>query len=111
MTPQQRHGGAAVLRQGQNRRLPRLVRQQRRQGADQNAGGTEADDGPTLGEKLPQMRPDLGEADGAARNPRGEAVQLALDGVGGQLARGKRGGTENDDRRPHAVPCTRIMEK
>ncbi len=111
MASQQRHGDAAVLGQGQHGRLQGLVRQQRRQGADQHPGGTDADDGPALGEELPQMRSDLGEADCAARNPRGEAVQLTPDGAGGQLARGKGGGTENDDRRPHAFPCTRIMEK
>ena len=111
MAAQQRHGGAAVLGQGQHRRLPRLVRQQRRQGADQHPGGTDADDGPALGEELPEMSPDLGEADGTARDPRAEAMQLAIDGAGSAFAGGQRGGTENDDRRPHAFPCTRIMEK
>ena len=57
------------------------------------------------------MRPDLSEADGATRDPRGEAMELAIDGPRSAFAGGQRGGAENDDRGLHGFPWTRIMEK
>ena len=49
MAAEQRHDARAVLRHGEDRRLVALVGEERREDADQNAGGADADDGRLAG--------------------------------------------------------------
>ena len=53
---EQRHDGAAVLGDGEHRRLGPLVLQHRRQRADHDAGGAKRDDRHVVGEQLAQGR-------------------------------------------------------
>ena len=54
-------GGAAVLGDGNDGGLGALVSEQRRQGADKDAGGAHADDGPALGKQAAQIGRHFGE--------------------------------------------------
>ena len=51
MAAEQRHDARAVLRQREDRRLVALVGEERREDADQDAGGADADDRPAGGEE------------------------------------------------------------
>ena len=73
MAAQQRHHRRAVHRHRQHRRLVPLMGQQRRHGADQNAGGADADDGDAGGEQAAQMIHGVGEGL-VALDPTGQAV-------------------------------------
>ena len=61
MAAEQRHRDAAVLGDGDDRRLAALVGEQRRDGADQDAGGADADDRRAGGEQRAQVRDRVGE--------------------------------------------------
>jgi hypothetical protein len=80
---EQRHGDAAVLGDGDDRGLGRFVGEQRRAGADQHAGGADADDRRPGSEQRTQMRAHVGERKRVFGDAGVEAVQ---DGAGQRVA-------------------------
>ncbi|MFO1056779.1 MAG: hypothetical protein U1E53_07395 [Dongiaceae bacterium] len=115
MAAEQRHRGAAVLGDGDHRRLAPLVGQQRRQRADQDAGGAQPDDRLAGGEQRAQMRRDLVEAHRGVGDPRrvavqhgpGHGLQDALGGRPAALAEQQDGG----HRQASPRRCSSTIEK
>ncbi len=115
MAAEQRHGDAAILRHRHHRRLGPLVGEERRQRADQDAGGAQAHDRLAFGEQPAQMRADIVEPDRGLRHARREAVQ-PCPGQRLQQPLGRRppARAEHEDRRHcQASPrrCTSTIEK
>ena len=101
MAAEQRHDRRAVLRHRDNRRLLALVGKERREHADQDAGGADADDRSAFGKQRAEVSRRI------ARD-----MHLAADGVGGEV-RGRRARLRqrNEDRLHRMFRETRIMEK
>ena len=114
---QQRHDAASVLGDREHRRVGALVREMRSQEADEDAGGAEADDGPTGAEERRKMRaePLVGDVGGIACG--GRAVDRRVRQRGGDAPR-ERGlarieDHQRDPAQRHAAPrrWTITMEK
>ena len=115
----QRHHGAAVFGDGENRRLGALLQQQRRQRANDNPGRTQGNDRRVLLIQVTQRGAELRIGAVSAFDPTGQAMDLRsgvylLNTAGG----GQAALTENDDggcgvsHQPcHRSPGTMISEK
>ncbi len=115
---QQRHDRAAVLGDGQHRRLAGLVADQRRQRADQDPGGADADDRPPGPEQGLKVRRGVRKDHLRTLDTAAETVQLgARQPLGDALRKGEPGGAEGDEGggivHDQASPllCSRTMEK
>ena len=112
MAAEQRHHGRAVLGDGQHGWLGALVGQQRRHGADQDAGGADADDGLAGSEAFGDTSGSAGPAQIAGlgtRQTAGEAFGQAQP----RLGQREDGDPFRPDAHRQASPrlCTRIIEK
>ena len=99
---QQRHGGGAVFRHGDHRRLAVLVPEVGRHGANEDARRAEADDGAAFGEQLAQMGGGLGISHVAARHAVGR-VDLSAEWLLQLAGERQGGGAEHEEDGLHHV--------
>ena len=105
---EQRHHGTAVLRHGDDRRLPTLVGEHGREGSDQNAGGAYPHDVGPLREQPSQLGADIVERDVRAGHPGRVAVnpgaRPAIPDVSGHLQAGVGQHDDGDGLRHSPTP-------
>ncbi len=111
MPAEQRHDGRAVLGDRDHRRLGALVGQQGRDGADQDAGGADADDGHARQEQLADMAERVLEGHRRACRSRPAVHRAAhrTGDAGGERLAARR--QAEDRNHGSSVRVTRIMEK
>jgi hypothetical protein len=107
MAAEQRHDLGAVLRDGDDRRLVALVGKERREHADQNAGGADADDRAAGGEEAVEVgskvveTPRFGEGRAAEFSRK---VHLSSDRRLRPARRFHPGSGQRDEDRAHRAP-------
>ena len=114
MATEQGHGYAAVFGHGDDGWLGPLVAEQRRQGADDDAGGAKGHDRLAIGKAPTEMAGHVVEAHGRIGNARRVAVQRGVGQFGNETLREREtAGAEGDDgnHRAAAGDGTSTIEK
>ena len=114
MAAEQGHDGGAVMAECDDRRFGTFVGEQRRERADEDAGGHDADDAMPCGIELAQMSGCHGEAD-IGLDTGGQAVNFRAGQPFGQLAGERQPALVEDDESDHRIDSaarrTNTMEK